>query len=84
MSVNWAELSTPEDTIGQFQAWQGRKGVASITAKVFWDVGRTIEYDPLADNSAHTAIVGDDSKKIRRLLAKNAELVYESPSEGQS
>ena len=35
MSVDWADRSTPEETIARFPNWKGRKGVASIAAKTF-------------------------------------------------
>ena len=78
MSADWAERSTPEETIARFPKWKGRKGVASVSAKIFWDKEKVIRYDPLPDNDAHTAIVGDDPDRVRKYLARNAKLIYET------
>ena len=78
MSVDWAERSTPPQTLARLLHWQGRRGVASIEAIVFWDAGQSIEWTPLVPgNEAHTDVVGSDSPSIRKKMARNAELVHE-------
>ena len=76
MSVDWAELSTPEETMARFSNWKGQRGIASITASVFWEAEQHIDYDPQKHNEAHTSIVGNDSERLRKRMAKNAKLVH--------
>ena len=79
-SVDWAVLSTPQDTLGRFLSWHGRRGVASVAALVFWKAGQSIKYTPIeGENEAHSDIIGSDAKSVRKQIAREAQLVHEVP-----
>ena len=74
MSVDWAELSTVQETVARFPKWDKGWGVASITAEVCWHIGEAIEYSPTTTNPAHSDIVGDRSDRVRKQFALRADL----------
>ena len=77
MSVDWAEKSTPQESIDRFAHWGDRKAVASITANICRGHSQALDYKPLSDNPAHSEVVGEDSKSLRKALARQAQIVYE-------
>ena len=79
MSVDWAELSTPEETIARFSTEQDWAGVAAIDAQTCWSFDQTLEYSPLPGNPSHSEVVGSGSDSVRKGLARKARMVYKSP-----
>lgn len=75
MSVDWAERSTPAETVGRFPHWPAGKFVASITAGTCWSLDQSIEFSPTTHNPAHTGIVGAKTDSVRRKLARTAEIL---------
>ena len=84
MSVDWAELSSPQDTYDRWPQWGEGRAVAEITAQACWDCEQAIEFVPTPDNPAHSEVgnrpgsaIGKD--KVRYLLARAAVLLTVSP-----
>lgn len=75
MSVDWAELSTPAETVGRFPDWPAGKCVASVTAGTCWNLDQSIEFSPTPHNPAHTGIVGVKTDSVRRKLARTAKIL---------
>ncbi|MCX6659166.1 MAG: hypothetical protein NTX81_02115 [Candidatus Bathyarchaeota archaeon] len=71
MSVNWAILSSAEETA---KAVPGA-GVASITAGLCYRENQDIEYTPTNNNSAHCDVVGQKTKAVKRHLRDAAILL---------
>lgn len=76
MSVDWAQCSTPADTVSRFPDWPGRKCVASVTAGTYWDLKQIIKFSPTLENPAHTDIIGDKTTSARRKLARTAKILW--------
>lgn len=76
MSVDWADRSTPAQTVGRFPNWPTEKCVASVTAGTYWDYDQSIKYSPNAHNQAHTSIVGAKTMSVRRGLARAAKMLF--------
>lgn len=72
-STNWMKLSSIEDTLRNHPGF----GLASISAKLCWDLNQKIKWEPLEDNVAHCEIVGRKTDSISKKLRDGAEpLVY--------
>ena len=71
MSVNWAALSSVQETI----AGLDRYGVVSITAELCWGLKQQIEYTPAQANHAHCEVVGRKTKPVRTAFSKGAKLL---------
>lgn len=76
MSVNWAEISSVEETI----KYNPSCGVASITAKVCYQENQEIEHTPQDDNPAHCDVIGRKTLAIKRRL-RNAAILLLAPTE---
>ena len=76
LSVDWAERSTPHETIDRFPGWPDEKFVAVVTAQVYWAFDQSIEYSPHALNQAHSDVVGQKSDAVRKQLAMKARAVH--------
>ena len=74
MSVDWAALSTPDQTAGRFTQW-GIRRIAVLVASLCWAQGQTIEHKPSRHNQSHTAIVGQKTDDIRQSLADSVQLL---------
>jgi hypothetical protein len=68
-STNWNKLSSEEKTLENFPGF----GLVSITAKLSWDLGQEIEWNPLDDNTAHCEIVGHKTESICKKFRNGAE-----------
>ena len=84
MSVDWAELSSPQDTYDRWPQWGEGRAVAEITAQACWDCEQAIEFAPTPDNPAHSEVgnrpgSGIGADKVRYLLARAAVLLPVSP-----
>lgn len=66
MSVNWAALSSVDDTLIGWE-WHG---VVSVTAELCWCLNQKIERTPTADNPAHCDVVGYKSESVKRKFAR--------------
>ena len=75
MSVDWASMATLQQTFDRWTVWGDGRGVASITAKLCWSSGQTIEYTPNETNPAHSEVIGNKSDSVRKKIAKSAKLV---------
>jgi hypothetical protein len=77
MSVDWAEKSTPQQTLDRWARWGDGRGVASLTAELCWNNGQAIEYTPTQENPSHSDVVGNknNSYRVSKNLAKGAKLV---------
>lgn len=73
MSVDWSELSTPQQVLDRFPDWSPEKYVVSLTAKDYWDACQKICYEPTCKNPAHTHIVGKKQSRVKRMLVKQAK-----------
>ena len=80
LSVDWADLSSPEETYARWERRGAGRGVASITAQLCWDNSQFIEFDPTPDNPSHSEItdqpgtrVGND--RLRKNLSRQARLI---------
>ena len=80
MSVDWAELSTPQETYDRWPQWGEGRAVAEVTAQALWMNQQMIEYAPTPDNPAHSEVadrpdrtIGKD--KILSNLARAAVLL---------
>ena len=80
MSVDWADIATPQQTFDRWTVWGEGRGVASITAGLCWNNGQEIEYTPDESKPAHSDVVGDKSDRIKKKLAKGARLVIPAPT----
>lgn len=80
MSVDWAEMATPQQTLDRWEKWGEGRGVASITAGLSRNNGQRIEYTPDESNPAHSDVVGDKFDRVRKNLAKSAKLVVPAPA----
>ncbi len=76
MSVNWAKLSSIDDTVKANPVW----GVASITAATFYKENQDVDYTPIETNIAHCDVIGHKSLSVRRRL-RNAAKLLRSPSQ---
>ena len=88
LSIDWGQLSTPQETYDRWSHWGDGRAVAEITAQLCWDCEQTIEFAPTQDNPSHSeagnrpgSVIG--SAKVRFLLSNGARLVpvHSSPSE---
>ena len=84
MSVDWAEKSTREETFGRWSEWGAGRGVAKITANLCWENKQAIEYTPEDENPSHSDVKGAKPDRIRRNLAKGAQLIIPSPIQASS
>lgn len=75
LSVDWAELSTPAQTVGRFPNWPAGKCVASVTAETCSVHNQSIEYSPTRKNPAHSGIIGNKTASTRKKLARAANLL---------
>ena len=76
MSVDWADLSTPAIALSRFPHWPSGKRVVSITADACWRLCQAIDYTPIDGNDAHTSIVGQKTKSVRKKLVQAAKAVH--------
>lgn len=76
MSVDWADQSTPAQTVGRFPNWPSGKRVASVSAGTYWDYDQSIKYSPNTNNRAHTSIVGAKPPSVRKGLARAAKMLF--------
>jgi hypothetical protein len=89
MSVDWAEKSSPQETFDRWVKWGDDRGVASITAQLCWDNIQTIEFTPVKDdpcepdNPAHCDVAGSRGDRVRKNLAKGADLLIPGADNGQ-
>lgn|GEM_PF-7080768 len=72
MSVNWAALSSVQDTL----AGRENCGVVSITSEFCMDLYQEIERTPTKDNAAHCDVVGHKPTSVKRKLAQAAKWLY--------
>ena len=77
MSVDWAELSTPEETIDRFPDWPCPKGVVAVPVQRFWDKEQVVEYDPKDGNPSHSLIKGAKTESSRKHFVQGIRLVHE-------
>ena len=75
MSVDWAELSTPEETVGRFPEWPQGTRVASLTAGDYWNLCQCVKFTPTDTNPAHSSIIGAKTDSMRKKLAKKARVL---------
>jgi len=76
MSVDWAELSTPAETIARFPQWPLPRGVVAVSVRRFWDCQQSIVYDEMPANPAHSLVLGEKTGSIRRKIAKGLRLLH--------
>ncbi len=76
MSVDWADFSSPAETITRFPQWPSPKGVVSVPAQRFWDCQQTIAFDELPTNPAHSLIYGEKTGSITRKIAMGLHLIH--------
>jgi len=69
MSVDWAALSSGEDTLRDNDEW----GLVTLTAELCWEQKQTIEHTPLPDNRAHCDIVGKKTTTVKRAFKEGAK-----------
>jgi hypothetical protein len=72
-SVDLAKLTTPEERVNR--EGKGRRKLGQLQARGPRDLGLEVVHDPLADNHAHSLILGADSKAMCRKLARLVEVV---------
>ena len=68
-STNWMKLSSVEDTLRNYPHF----GVASISAKLCWELAQEIQWTPVNDNVAHCDIVGHKTESISKKFRNGAE-----------
>ena len=80
MSVDWSELSAPQDTYDRWPQWGEGRAVAEISAQLCWDCEQAIEFAPTESNPAHSEVGNRPGSaiggtKVRVLLSVGARLV---------
>lgn len=72
-STNWLKFSSVEATLRDHQDF----GVASIQARLCWDLKQEIEWTPKDDNTAHSDVIGHKTESIHKKFRNGATiLVY--------
>lgn len=72
-SVDLARLTTPEESVNR--EGKGRRKLGQLQARGPRDLGLKVIHDPLADNDAHSLILGATTKGMCRQLARLVEVV---------
>lgn len=72
MSVDWAALSTPQETYDRWPQWGEGRGVAEITAQLCWECAQQIEYSPTPGNPAHSDVFDQPDIALGRLAVQRA------------
>lgn len=70
-STNWMKLSSIEDTLRNDPGF----GVASISAKLCWELAQETRWTPVDDNVAHCDIFGHKTESISKKFRSGAELL---------
>lgn len=76
MSTDWSKYSSPEETRNRIIGFASDEfAVISLPVGDVRAIGQLVEHDPIAENRAHTNVIGEKDAEVRLKMTRLCRIV---------